>query len=343
MPAGDESVATLPAADAATPFRSFFMGGFECATHGRRDRQRIDVTRSTKHDGHAAEDYRLLAECGVQTVRDGLRWHLIEREPGVYDWSSFLPMLRAALGAGTQVIWDLCHWGLPAGVDPFAAEFPARFAAFCGAAAALVRREREAVGMEGPALYCAVNEISFWAWVGGDERHFFPYAAGRGAELKRQLVRASVAGIRGGAGGGCRGALCAAGAGGAHLRHAKHALAMREAATHTAAQFEAWDMIAGRVEPELGGSRNCLDIVGVNFYWNNEWVHRAERTPPGHHMHKPLHRMLQELFTRYGRPILITETGAEGDAAVGWLGYVSAEVREARRWACRCWGCACIR
>jgi hypothetical protein len=33
---------------------------------------------------------------GLLTVRDGLRWHLIEREPGRYDWSSWLPMLEAA-------------------------------------------------------------------------------------------------------------------------------------------------------------------------------------------------------------------------------------------------------
>ena len=41
--------------------------------------------------------------------------------------------------------------------------------------------------------------------------------------------------------------------------------------------------------------------------------------------------MLRELWNRYGRPILITETGAEAGAGVGWLGYVSAEVRQARR------------
>jgi hypothetical protein len=33
-----------------------------------------------------------------------VRWHLIEPgAPGRYDWSSLLPMLRAAEAAGTQV------------------------------------------------------------------------------------------------------------------------------------------------------------------------------------------------------------------------------------------------
>lgn len=330
-PPHDRPAHTLPAPDAPSPFRSFYMGGFECATHGRRDRHRIDVTRSTHHDRHAAEDYDLLQNCNVHTVRDGLRWHLIETHPGVYDWSSFLPMLRASHHTGTQVIWDLCHWGLPGGVDPFSADFPDRFAAFARAAAALIRDERASAGIAAPSLFCPVNEISFWAWVGGDERHFFPYAARRGAELKQQLIRASLAAIR-----AVRDVLPDARFVQAEPAvqisgHTARAIHTAEAARHTAAQYEAWDMLAGIADPELGGTPDCLDLVGVNFYWNNEWVHKAERTPPGHPQHKPLHHMLQQLFARYRRPILITETGSEADAAVGWLGYVSAEVRQALR------------
>ena len=322
---------TLPPPSATSPFHSFFMGGFECATHGRRDRQRIDVTRSTRHDLQAGEDYRLLAACGIRTVRDGLRWHLIEQEPGVYDWSSFLPMLRAAQSMGTQVIWDLCHWGLPRGLDPFAPDFPARFAAFARAAAALVRSERELAGVPGPALYCAVNEISFWAWVGGDERHFFPYAVQRGPELKRQLVHASIAAIHAVREVDPTARFVQAEPAVQIAGDAKRAIHSAEAAIYTAAQFEAWDMLAGLGAPELGGAPEYLDIVGVNFYWNNEWVHKAERTPPGHPLHKPLHQMLSELFERYNRPVLLTETGAEAAAAVGWLGYVAAELRQAQR------------
>jgi hypothetical protein len=39
-----------------------------------------------------------------------------------------------------------------------------------------------------------------------------------------------------------------------------------------ASQFEAWDMLSGRVaEPELGGHPKYLDIVGVNYYHSNQW------------------------------------------------------------------------
>ena len=172
-------------------FESFYMGGFECATHKRRDRKQIDVIAETRHDVKAAEDYLLLQQAGVRTVRDGLRWHMIERTPGIYDWSSFLPMLDASLRTGTQVIWDLCHWGVPEDIDLFSEEFVERFAAFAGAAARVIRERSDAV-----PFYCMVNEISFWAWVGGDVETFHPHRAGHGDALKRQLVRASLAGIR---------------------------------------------------------------------------------------------------------------------------------------------------
>jgi hypothetical protein len=37
------------------------------------------------------------------------------------------------------------------------------------------------------------------------------------------------------------------------------------AAANTELQFEAWDLIAGYQEPELGGDPRFLDIMGVNF------------------------------------------------------------------------------
>ena len=44
----------------------------------------------------------------------------------------------------------------------------------------------------------------------------------------------------------------------------------RRAAAYTRAQFETWDMLAGRREPELGGDPDMLDVLGANYYWNNQ-------------------------------------------------------------------------
>ncbi|MDN4634712.1 glycosyl transferase family 1, partial [Sphingomonas sp. PsM26] len=67
--------------------------------------------------------------------------------------------------------------------------FVTRFAAFAAAAARHI----------GPAaagerrFYAPVNEISFFAWGGGDAAYLNPFARGRGYELKVQLARASIA------------------------------------------------------------------------------------------------------------------------------------------------------
>lgn len=316
----------------AEVFRSFFMGGFECATHRRRDGLQIDVLSSTRHAQQAAGDYELLFRAGIRTVRDGLRWHLIEAgAPGTYDWSSFLPMLHAAWDTDTQVIWDLCHWGVPAQLDVFSQEFISRFAAFAGAAARLVF---EANPREVP-FYCAINEISFWAWVGGDVQAFAPHQQGRGPELKRQLVLASLAAIRAVRGVDPRARFVQAEPIIDIVTNRDDVLISPEliaqVRSYTAAQFETWDMLLGLREPELGGHADMLDFIGVNYYWNNQWVHEGDRKPPGHADHKPLHQMLLELYDRYRRPIVITETGAESAAAVGWLAYICGEVRQAMR------------
>ena len=53
--------------------------------------------------------------------------------------------------------------------------------------------------------------------------------------------------------------------------------------------------------------------------------------PLGHWMYRPLRHLLIEVGARYGRPVLLSETGAEGSNGAGWLRYVGGEVRAARR------------
>jgi hypothetical protein len=305
-------------------FRSFFLGGFECSSHRRFDGQRLDLLAATGHERLVAEDYRLLSHHGITAARDGLRWHLIETVPGHYDWSSVLPMLRAARANGTQITWDLCHYGWPDDLDIWSPEFIDRFARFATAAAQLVRDETE-----GDAFYCPINEISYWAWAGGEVGRFNPCCHQRGPDLKRQLVRATIAAIDGIRTVDRRARFITAeplinvegGLGDEHH--------IRGAETYRLSQFEVLEMLAGRMEPELGGAAEFIDIVGVNYYPDNQWYHTGPTIPLGHHAYRPLHDMLIEVHRRYGRPILIAETGAEGSGRPSWLHYVCAEVREA--------------
>ncbi len=295
-------------------FRSFFQAGFECSSHRRGDGRRLDLLAATRHDRFAALDYRTVAERGLGTIRDGLRWHLIETTPGQYDWSSFLPMLRASGQAGVQVVWDLCHYGWPPDITFWETELVDRFRDFARAAARVVRDETDRV-----PVYCVVNEISFWAWA-GDVVKFHPLAPGGGDDIKRQLVRAAIAGIE------------AVREVDPRARFVQvDPLIHVTGGGYNEIQFAAWDMLCGRLEPELGGRPDHLDIVGVNYYPENQWRHGGPVIPLGHYQYKPLGDLLADMHARYGRPILLAETGAEGSGRAAWLFYVASEVRTALR------------
>ncbi|HEX2527816.1 MAG TPA: hypothetical protein VHL31_16150 [Geminicoccus sp.] len=302
-------------------FRSFFMGGFECSSHRRRDGRRLDLIASTGHDRLAREDYRRLHEFGLRTVRDGLRWHRIETEPGRYDWSSFLPMLRAARETQVQVIWDLCHYGWPDDIDIWSDSFIERFARFAGEAARVVREESDDI-----PFYCPVNELSFWAWAGGEVGRMNPCAEKQGHQLKRQLVRAAIAGIEAVRSVDPRARFVYAEPSIHVTSGASTARARTNAEIYRQAQFEAYDLISGRIEPELGGRPDYLDIVGANFYPDNQWYLAGPTIHFGHHAYRPFRTMLAELHARYERPILVTETGAEGGVRASWFHYVCGEV-----------------
>lgn len=67
-------------------FRSFFIGGFECADQVNRFGERINLLKITEHDIRIEEDYRLLSGLGIFTAREGICWSSVEKIPGVYDW-----------------------------------------------------------------------------------------------------------------------------------------------------------------------------------------------------------------------------------------------------------------
>lgn len=313
--------------------QSFFMAGFECSTHRLRSGRRLDLLASTKHDRFAVADYARVREMGIRTIRDGIRWHLIETSPGQYDFSSVLPMLRAANDAGLQVIWDIFHYGWPDDLNIFRAAFVDRLANLVRAFVRLHASETDRLPILAP-----VNEISFFAWAGGQVSIMNPCKTKRGDELKEQLVRACIAAVE------------AAWEVDRRIRivhtdpiiHVTAAAddkrALRRAEAYRMAQFQNWDMIAGLWRPELGGKPEYLDILGANYYPKNQWMVRkaspGQRHPPfiplEDPQYKPLRELLTEVHTRYRRPLLLAETGTEGEPRPGWLRYVCDEVAAAQ-------------
>ena len=322
-------------------FQSFWMGGFECSTHrlprrkalGRFAGQRLDLITATRHDEFALQDYARLQGAGIRTARDGVRWHLIEKSAFRYDFSSLVPMLRAARETKIQIIWDLFHYGWPDGLNIWGAAFVDRFARFARAVATVILEETGA-----PIFVTPANEISFVSWGGGDAGFLNPFAKRRGPELKAQLVRAAIAAIEAVREVDPTSRIC-------HAEPIIHIAADPDypeeapaAEAYRQSQFQAWDMIGGRLCPELGGRPEYLDILGANYYSNNQWIHQDPHTPksrrrkdvlllPSHPLHRRVREMLRELYERYRRPIFIAETGTEGEARPSWLRYIGQEAR----------------
>ena len=311
-------------------FKSFWMAGFEGSTGYDRNRRWFDHVKATGHDRAALGDYRAAKAMGLSTVRDTVRWPLVDRGKSRYDFSSLVPILDAANETDVDVIWDLFHYGYPEHVDLFSEDFPKRLADYAAASAHVIARTTR-----GPHWFTPINEPSFLAFAAGEEGLFAPWARGRGDELKIALVRAAISAID-----AIRSIapsarfvnidpLC-------HVVPA-HGTPVTSDIQHfnTECVYAAWDMLSGRTHPELGGSPSHLDCVGINYYWTNQWEWGARPAEngvvptlaPDDPRRRSLRDLVRDVWNRYGADIVITETSHMGDARADWIHHVAREAR----------------
>jgi UDP-galactopyranose mutase len=311
--------------------KSFWIAGFEGASHINSSGKRLDMVHSTQHDLLIDSDYAMLRDVGIQVVRESVRWHLIERY-GQFDFSSLDPMLRAANENGVQVIWTLCHYGWPDDLDLFSANFIRRFVRFVGEVAQYIAEHSNA-----EPLYSPINEISFICWAICHSDLMYPYAVhgkGRDYELKRQLVRATIEAIE---------ALWAIDPRTRilHVDPIIHVIAppdrpdLKDAALGMRnSMYEAWDMIRGTKDQDLGGDPKYLDMIGVNYYHSNQWEYLSNDRLHWH-LGDPrriaLSELLKEVYERYRIPLLIGETSHVGQGRGQWIRELADEVYKAQQ------------
>jgi len=312
------------------PFSSFWGAGFESACHINKAGVRLDMVAATQHDRWLDDDYAALQERGLTTVRETVRWHLVETREGHFDFRTLEPMVETAKRHRLQILWTLCHYGWPDGLDLLSASFVSRFAAYCRAVASFLNAQSGSR----PPVYTPINEMSFLAWAAGEIGWFYPFLTDRGADVKRQLVRACLAGIT---------AIREVNPGARILTSEPLIHVVPETASEThvegaaryrESQFEVSDMLMGHREPALGGDGTCVDVVGLNFYHDNQWEYPSGRklawhVAPRDARWRPLRGLLREVCERYGRPLYLTETSHVGDGRAAWLRELSEEVHRA--------------
>lgn len=293
-------------------FRSFAWGGFEAASHLRADGERVDTLQGSGHERWAMLDGAILRALGVRTIREALRWHLVGE--GERDWSSARAQIAAARAHGLQVVWDICHWGLPEGMNVMAPDWPRRLADFAVDAAAMLQRE----GCE-VAGFVPVNEISFWAWAGAEVGGFSPYLENRGSELKRQLVAGHLAVAQ---------ALRAAG-------HTTPIMVCEPLIWVLPASDAGEDVVAAAAFIQssheavgwiLQADPAAIDVLGLNFYPHNQWQLKGKRVMSSDPRWRPLATLLEDVAARFALPIVLTETGAEEPMGDDWMAEVMREV-----------------
>ena len=305
-------------------FNTFFMGGFECADHINRSGKRVNLLKETQHDSRCYEDYEALAALGIKTVREGICWSSVDTNSGFYNFSNVLTRIRAAEKHGIQQIWDLIHFGYPDDLSPTHPLFCSRFEQLCHSFAVFYKENSKQ-----KLFVVPINEISFLAWHSGDVRGTVPFAVNSGWDIKYHLCKAAIAGIK-------------------VLKKADpectiilveplvkiHAATIHENVQElNEPQFQAMDIIAGRICPELGGSEDFLEILGFNYYWNCQWSGNGEsfEWPDYQQVRVPFSELLQTAYNRYKKPIILTETGHFGDRRAEWLEEITVQCALARR------------
>ncbi len=325
------------------PFQSFWMAGFECTDKLNAFGERVDFLHLTQHYKLLKEDYQQLKPFGISTVREGIRWSQVEKKPYSYDWSVVKEMIKCGKANGIQQIWDICHFGFPDDLTPLHPLFAKRFAALCKAFVQLYRSEYP----DDILIVTPINEVSFLSWLGGEVKGTSPYCTKHGWEVKYYLMKAYIEGT-------------------AAMRQVDPSVRIltteplvnmvppliatpeeiENAKAEHEYQFQSIDMLSGRICPELGGLPEYLDIIGLNYYYNNQWIvgtHGIQEFLPWVNMlqdprWQPLHKLLIDVHNRYNRPLVLTETSHSGVHRPNWMCFIAEECAAALQNNVPLWG-----
>jgi beta-glucosidase/6-phospho-beta-glucosidase/beta-galactosidase len=315
-----------------------FIGAFESTYQPEHDR---DVIETTQHDVRWRDDLRLMAASGVERLRYPIRWHRVERDPGVFDWRQTDEVLGAMCDLGLDPIVDLLHHtSYPRWLgDLSSRRLQPAFMRFV-----------EQVAMRYPWLraYTVCNEplttlllcgmLGVWPPHGDSLKSFVDLASnvvpavnGASRALGELLPEAEHFHVE----------VCE--------RHTWTAAGERTAASANDRRFLFIDLLIGRtIEPHrpfveevvraggedlLCSTPGRLDVLGLDYYAHNQWHWHGDgqgtNVAPSP---EPLSELLIEYADRYRVPIALGETNIRGFAAdrATWMKYTLEQCERTR-------------
>ena len=293
----------------------------------------VDGLEVNGHADHRVADLDSLQRAGVQHLRYPLRWHRIEVEPGIFDWSETDAVLGHLRDAGAVVIVDLVHhtcypdWLSDGFRGP---DFAPAFLRFTSAVA-----ERY------PWLpaYTLLNEPFTTLFFTGQQAFWPPYdrgvagftrlmlsvlpAVSEAARCWRELLPGShhvwvdTAEHHRGIGRGVRAAEVAN-----ERRHLVLDLALGRFLDPARPSIQALLEYGG--EPLLELPPLEVDVLGLDYYCHSEWYydevcgHAPSPYPIG------FAAVAEQYHNRYRLPMMLTETNLRGQPSdrISWLRYM---------------------
>ena len=310
----------------------------------------LDEYALTQHDVRRDEDLALLASLGVPSARYGIPWYRVNPGPERWDWEWADRPLERLLELGVDPIVDLVHYGVPDWIEGayLHPDFPARMAEY---AARVADRYRGRIH-----LYTPLNEPRITASQCGYYGWWPPYCKGwdgftrvilpvcQGISAACEAIRAVDPAI----------VLV-------HVEPTDYYVAATaglaaEATLWQSIGFLALDLISGKMGVDhplfpwlrahgaseealmqFEGSAMDLDVIGINMYpmfSNRVVVEPVEAGEPPRVEGSPalLEQLVELYWSRYHRPMMITETAADGSIARRreWLDGSVAAVRRLR-------------
>ena len=318
----------------------------------RAGHRALDEYELMGHYEHWREDLKLAAHVGLDALRWGVPWYRVEPRRGEFEWhwtDEVIPYL--VLDLGVQPIVDLMHFGCPYWLDRGFAnpEYPRAVASY---AAAFAERYRGLV-----KWYTPLNEPLMTALMCGRRGAWPPYLRGDPGYVC--VLMAVVKGIL-----ETVHAIKAIDSGAVmvHVEATGMSMTARQdlagvVEDERARHFLALDLTTGQVDAShplfvwlvrngasihdldyIREHRIGLDVVGLNFYpqWSTHELtldrkgklayRRADTKGTG------FAALIRAYHSRYGAPIMITETSAAGDDSVrlDWLRTSIHTVRSLR-------------
>ncbi len=310
----------------------------------------LDEYALTDHYARTRADQELIAALGVGTARYGLPWHKINPERDRWDWDWTDRALNGLLELGVDPIVDLVHYGTPAWLQEafLNPDYPNRVAEYA---------RRAADRYKGRIFwYTPLNEPRITAWYCGRLGWWPPFHRGWSGFVRLMLaiVRGIVATAQSLQSVDPEIVLVHVDA--TDLYTATDPGLADQARLRQEIVFLALDLLSGRVKSghplydwllkkgataqELDWFRERpvdLDLVGLNMYpmFTNKALVRSAR---GLRVRMPygspdiVDRLGEMYWSRYRRPIMITETAGAGSFARRgkWLAGSVAAVRRLR-------------